>query len=212
MIVLYYLIAAAVVALDQLTKWLAVDYLKPEGSVPLIDGVLHLTYVENEGAAFGMMKNSRWVFMIVSAVAIAVLLIVIARYGKRYKFATFAVSMILGGGIGNMIDRLRIGYVVDFVDFRLINFAVFNVADSFVTVGAALLVGYLVMELVREGKAEREKKTLAAGASADVTDAAESDISGVGSAGNGEDVSDGDAGGDDPDEADDDTNGENDNG
>ncbi len=212
MIVLYYLIAAVVVALDQLTKWLAVDYLKPEGSVPLIDGVLHLTYAENKGAAFGMMENSRWVFMSVSTVAIAVLLVVIARYGKRYKFATFAVSMILGGGIGNMIDRLRIGYVVDFVDFRLINFAIFNVADSFVTVGAALLVVYLFMELVREGKAEREKKAIAAVASDDVTDAAESDNGSDVSAAGGEGASDGDAGPGDPGEADNGSNGENDNG
>ena len=81
MIVLYYLITALVVLFDQITKWLAVQYLKPQVSVPLINDVLHLTYVENEGAAFGMLKNSRWVFMIVSAVAIAALVIVIFRFG-----------------------------------------------------------------------------------------------------------------------------------
>ena len=143
MIVLYYLITALVVLLDQITKWLAVQYLKPQFSVPLINDVLHLTYVENEGAAFGMLKNSRWVFMIVSAVAVA-------------------VAMILGGGIGNMIDRVRIGYVVDFIDFRLINFAVFNVADSFVTVGAALLIVYLASEMIRESKKEKAEKAAAA--------------------------------------------------
>ena len=162
MIVLYYLITALVVLFDQITKWLAVQYLKPQVSVPLINDVLHLTYVENEGAAFGMLKNSRWVFMIVSAVAIAALVIVIFRFGQKYRFATVAVAMILGGGIGNMIDRVRIGYVVDFIDFRLINFAVFNVADSFVTVGAALLIVYLASEMIRESKKEKAEKAAAA--------------------------------------------------
>ncbi len=161
MIFVYYLIALAVVLLDQLTKRLTVEYLKPVGSVPLIEDVLHLSYVENTGAAFGIMKNSRWLFMVVSAVAIAVLIFVIAKYCRGHAFASVAVAMVLGGGIGNMIDRVRLGYVIDFIDFRLINFAVFNVADSFVTVGVVMLLCFLISEMVRESKAEKAAAAVA---------------------------------------------------
>lgn len=192
MIFIYYLIALAVVLLDQLTKWITVEYLKSVGSVPLIEDVLHLSYVENTGAAFGIMKDSRWLFMVVSAVAIAVLIFVIAKYGRGHAFASAAVAMVLGGGIGNMIDRVRLGYVIDFIDFRLINFAVFNVADSFVTVGAVMLVCFLLSEMVRESKAEKA----AAVAVEDVADADESD-----DANDADDAKDADKGGD-ADEAD----------
>ena len=158
-----YFIAAAVVLLDQLTKWLVVKYLMPAGSIPLIDGVLHLTYVENTGAAFGMMKDKRWIFMVVSTVAIIIIIVIIAKYARKNVFETVTVSMMLGGGIGNMIDRIRLGYVIDFIDVRLINFAVFNVADSFVTVGALLLIVCLVRELVLEKK-EKGAAACAAGA------------------------------------------------
>ena len=148
----FYLIAAAIVVLDQITKWAAVRYIMPSGTIPLIDGVLHFTYVENTGAAFGMMTDARWIFMITSVAAIAVLTVLIAKYASGYKFAVLCVTFILGGGVGNMIDRVRIGYVIDFIDFRLINFAVFNVADSFVTVGAAMLIAYLVREMILDAK------------------------------------------------------------
>ncbi len=161
-LILYYLIAAAVVVIDQVTKRLAVSGLSGIETYPLIDGVLHLTYVENTGAAFGMMKDSRWVFMVVSAAAIILLPIVIAVYRKRYPFACVCMAMILGGGIGNMIDRVTLGYVVDFIDFRLIHFAVFNGADSFVTVGEIMLVVYMILEFIRESKAERAQKLAAA--------------------------------------------------
>ncbi len=143
---------------DQVTKALTVKYLKPIDTFPIIEDVLHLTYVENTGAAFGMMKDSRWIFMTVSTVAIIAIGFVLYKYGREMVFASFCLSMIMGGGIGNMIDRVMLGYVVDFVDFRLINFAVFNGADSFVCVGAGLLMVYLIWDLVREAKAEAKKK------------------------------------------------------
>lgn len=166
-LIIYYLIAAAVVVIDQVTKRLAVSGLSGIETYPLVDGVLHLTYVENTGAAFGMMKDSRWVFMVVSAAAIILLPIVIAVYRKRYPFACVCMAMILGGGIGNMIDRVMLGYVVDFIDFRLIHFAVFNGADSFVTVGEIMLVVYMILEFIRESKAERAQKLAAAAADGD---------------------------------------------
>lgn len=146
------------VALDQLTKWLAVVYLQGKPSFPLWENVLHLTFVKNEGAAFGMLADHRWVFMIFSTVAIIGLSIYLFGFCKENKLVKLCFAMIIGGGIGNMIDRVALGYVVDFIDFTLINFAVFNVADSFVTVGAGILLFYYSREMYREVKAGQKKE------------------------------------------------------
>lgn len=155
---LYSLIILLGIAADQLTKWLAVKFLEPIPTKPLIDGVLHLTYVENRGAAFGMLADNRWVFIAISSVAIVALLFFLyAGYAQNRLYA-ISVSLIISGGLGNMIDRLALGYVVDFIDFRLINFAVFNGADSFVCIGAALLIIALIIDLVKEYKKEKQDK------------------------------------------------------
>ncbi len=143
------------VFLDQLTKYLTILFLKPLDTLPIIKDVIHLTYVENTGAAFGMLKNQRWLFMIVSTVAIIALLIYLFKKKTQPKLENLAIAFIVGGGIGNMIDRIFLGYVVDMIDFRLINFAVFNVADSFVCVGAGLLMLYVILSTVQEYKAEK---------------------------------------------------------
>ena len=144
------------IIVDQLTKLLAVKYLLPVGSVPLIKfgdvEVLNLTYVENTGAAFGMLKNAPWVFNTVSSVAIVIMLAYLFLGHAESTLSGIALSMMVSGGIGNMIDRLSLHYVVDFIDFRLINFAVFNGADSFVCVGAGLLILGLILEMKAEAK------------------------------------------------------------
>lgn len=145
--------------LDQLTKWLAVIYLEAVSTVPLWQDVLHLTYVQNEGAAFGIFSNQRWIFMVFSTLAIVGLSIYLFRFSPKNAWIRIPIAMIIGGGIGNMIDRILLGYVIDFIDFRLINFAVFNVADSFVTVGAFMIMGYLIVDIIRETKAEKQKKS-----------------------------------------------------
>ena len=147
------------VCLDQLTKWLAVVYLQGNSSFPLWENVLHFTYWENDGAAFGMLADHRWVFMVTSTVAIIGIGIYLFGFCKESNYVKISLAMIVGGGIGNMIDRIWLGYVVDFIDVRLINFAIFNVADSFVTVGCFALIGYFVAEFIREVKAERAKRT-----------------------------------------------------
>ena len=146
------------IALDQLTKWLAVAFLEGQPSFPIWQDVLHLTFAKNEGAAFGMLSNHRWVFMIFSTVAIIGLLIYLFRFRPKSRYVQITLAMIVGGGIGNMIDRVILGYVIDFIDFTLINFAIFNVADSFVTVGAFMLMGYLIWDMIREVKAEKERQ------------------------------------------------------
>ena len=151
------------VFLDQLTKYLTVLHLKPIDTLPIIEDVIHLTYVENTGAAFGMMKDARWVFMVTSTLAIIGILgyMIHRAYIKKEKMPwmeALSLSLIVGGGIGNMIDRTMLGYVVDMIDCRFINFAVFNVADSFVCIGAGLMILYLIVLTVKEYKAEKAAK------------------------------------------------------
>ena len=143
------LMIAAAVALDQWTKYLAVTYLQPIDTMPLIENILHLTYLENRGAAFGMLANHRWIFMILSTVSILLLLWWLLKERPKSWWITVAGAMITGGGIGNMIDRVAYVYVVDFIDVRAIDFYVFNVADSFVCVGCGMiLVWTLYMEMI----------------------------------------------------------------
>ena len=163
---LWLAIIVVTVFLDQLTKYLTILYLKPIDTLPIIEDVLHLTYVENTGAAFGMMKDARWIFMITSTVAIMAILGYMTyrthvQKDKMPWMEALALSLIVGGGIGNMIDRTVLGYVVDMIDCRFINFAVFNVADSFVCVGAGFMILYLIKMTVEESRAEKMAKTVA---------------------------------------------------
>ena len=146
-----------IIGLDQLTKMLAVSLLKPIDTFPILMNVLHLTYVENRGAAFGMLSNSRWVFMIISTVAILAMLVFLFS-GKVPLIYEIPLIFMAAGGLGNMIDRIALGYVVDFIDFRLINFAVFNGADSFVCVGSVLLVIAMIFDVDRENRKKKETK------------------------------------------------------
>ncbi|MBE6536707.1 MAG: signal peptidase II [Ruminococcaceae bacterium] len=156
--ILYSVIIAAGIFLDQLTKWLSAKFLSKVVTVPIIKNVIHLTYVENRGAAFGMFKDHRWVFMITSTVMIVGLLIYLYLGFAENKLYEISIAMIISGGIGNMIDRIALKYVIDFIDFRLINFAVFNGADSFVCVGAGLLIFALLRDIVKEWKEAKAKK------------------------------------------------------
>ena len=134
-----------VVLCDVLSKYLVVQLLLPlERSVTVIPGILDFTYVENRGAAFGMLSNSRWIFMTVSVVFIFVLIYVLKQKYSSNTLYTVSLCLFLGGGIGNMTDRVFLGYVVDFFEFTFVDFAVFNVADSAISIGAVLFVVYLI--------------------------------------------------------------------
>ena len=122
-----------------------------------VEDAVHLTYHMNKGAAFGMMADSRWIFMVISTVAIIAMGYYLYAGLSEKRIYTVSVAMIISGGIGNMIDRVAIGAVVDFIDFRIIDFAIFNGADSFVCVGAGILMLALILDIVREAK--EKKKT-----------------------------------------------------
>ena len=157
------MIIAAIIVLDQLSKWLTVINLDFGETFPVIEGVFHFTYVRNTGAAFSIFNkpDQRWIFMSVSSVAIIALFVYLWMNRKGSKLLCFAMSLIIGGGIGNMIDRCILKYVIDMLDFRLINFAIFNVADSFVCVGVALFAFAAVREEIKLIKKEKVAKELA---------------------------------------------------
>lgn len=158
MTVILIAVIAAVIGLDQLTKWLTVVNLEEYESFPVWQDVFHFTYVKNTGMAFGMLKDHRWVFMVFSTIAIVALIVYLFRFRPESRWMQVSMAMIIGGGIGNMIDRILLGYVVDFIDFTLINFAVFNIADSFVCVGAGIMILCLVLDLIKEIKLEKAQK------------------------------------------------------
>ena len=158
MTVILIAVIAAVIGLDQLTKWLTVVNLEEYESFPVWQDVFHFTYVKNTGMAFGMLKDHRWVFMVFSTIAIVALIVYLFRFRPESRWMQVSMAMIIGGGIGNMIDRVFLGYVVDFIDVTLINFAVFNIADSFVCVGAGIMILCLVLDLIKEIKLEKAKK------------------------------------------------------
>ena len=152
-----------IVGLDQLTKWLVLQNLPLGSSYEWIRKVVHFTYVSNEGAAFGILQNHRWVFLVVSSVAIVGLGIYLFGFCKQNWVVKISLAFLIGGGVGNMIDRLAFGYVVDFIELPwlwlpVINqyFPVFNVADSFVTVGVVILAVSMIRDAVREEKEKRQ--------------------------------------------------------
>lgn len=134
------------VALDQFSKFAAITWLQPlpQGDFALWPGVFHLTYVQNTGAAFGMLSGAKWLFIVVIAAVVVVLTVLLIKRRGLHTLLRVGMSLIIAGGIGNLIDRIFRGYVVDMLHFKLINFAVFNVADSCICVGVALLIIYLL--------------------------------------------------------------------
>ena len=137
-----FLLGIVLIFLDQYTKYLAVKFLKPGGPVTLIRNVLELRYLENRGAAFGMLQNRQWVFILFACVCV----IACCWFGFRLAVADrnramrICLAVIAAGAAGNLIDRVSKGYVVDFIYFSLIRFPVFNLADVCVSLGTAALV------------------------------------------------------------------------
>ena len=157
-------IIAGVVAVDQITKLIVVKTIPVGETIDLISGVFRFTHIKNTGAAFGMLKDARWVFILLSLVGIAALVAYLVKFRPNEKLLYIPMSMIIGGGIGNMIDRMFFGEtfgngaVVDFLDFYAFGELwtwIFNVADACVCVGAALMMIYLVLDIIRD---EKKKK------------------------------------------------------
>lgn len=156
---MYYIIVILGVLLDQVSKYFVVENLKGQGSLELIKDWLYLTYVENSGAAWGLLSGKRGFFIIFTLLVFGGLIYILTS--KKYqlnKIYKLSLALILSGGLGNFIDRLRMGYVVDFIFSPLngiYNFPVFNVADIFITIGSGLLIIYM---LFFEGKKDEDRQ------------------------------------------------------
>ena len=139
------LFAAGAVALDQWTKALTVANIPMYADVPFWDGLFHFTYVRNFGAAFSSFQGQQWLFALIFAVFTVFLLVDLKKNVMGFKpFERWCIAAVWAGGLGNMIDRVRLGYVVDMIEVEFISFPVFNVADSFITCGCVLLVAHLI--------------------------------------------------------------------
>ena len=169
-------IAILAVIADQVTKYIVVENIDFKGTVPFIPGFMSFYHTRNTGAAFSMFSDQRWVFMVFSFISMGLIIFILIKEYKRHKLLNLALAMVLGGGIGNMIDRIRLEYVVDFFKTEFMDFAVFNVADCFITVGAVLLGVYVIFfEPKVEKRLKAEKEALAAASAvaetgAEVTD------------------------------------------
>jgi len=133
-----------VVAADQVTKYITIHYLKPLGSVTVLEGIFNFTYVENRGAAFGILQNQRWFLIVLPLLIIAAIIVYLIAHRKEGLLARICLSVILGGAIGNLIDRIVYGFVVDMLQAAFIDFPVFNVADTAVVCGTIVLAFQLL--------------------------------------------------------------------
>ena len=152
------LFAAGIVAADQLTKYLTVSNLALGERIPFLPGLIRFTYVQNTGAAFSSFEGQQWLFALIFVVFTVLLL---WEYFKKpmpfSKLERWCIAAIYGGGLGNMIDRVRLGYVVDMIETEFITFPVFNVADCFITCGCILLMVSLVLVNKEFWKDEKKK-------------------------------------------------------
>ncbi len=148
------LLMGTLVITDQLTKYMVVNMLMPVGSVPVIGDFFKFTYLENRGAAFGIFQNQRWIFIVLTFAILAVLLWISFKYEIKSKMLFASLVLVAAGGIGNLIDRIFLGYVIDFISFSFFP-PIFNFADCCITVGAVML---LVSMIFIKNPAEKKIK------------------------------------------------------
>ena len=154
----YCLFAAVIVAADQWTKYLVVENIPLFAYAKAIPGLFHFTYVQNTGAAFSALEGMQWLFVLIFVVLTVAILW--EYFKKPLAFSTFerwCIAAIYGGGLGNMIDRVRLGYVVDMIATEFIDFPVFNVADCFITCGCIAMMVSLVFFNKSFWKEEKEE-------------------------------------------------------
>lgn len=142
-----YMVFIGILAIDQLTKYFSVEYLQGQKPIVIIDNFLQLNYVENYGAAFGIMQNKQWFFIIATFIVLVGIIIYMKTNNKLTFSMRLSLVLIASGALGNLIDRIRLGYVIDMIDVNFGNFydyPVFNVADSAIVI-ATIFIMYLVI-------------------------------------------------------------------
>lgn len=136
-----FLTAFSIVLIDQLTKFLIKANFQLNESIPIINNIFHLTYINNFGAGFGILQQQKWILVFISIIVIGLIFYYLDKIKEKELLLQVLVGFILGGTTGNLIDRLYYGYVIDFLDFQV--WPIFNIADSFVTIGVIGLIIYL---------------------------------------------------------------------
>lgn len=160
-IIISVVLMLVVVGLDQLSKYLIISNLELHESIEIIPGIFNFTYIQNRGAAFGSFDEHRWIFLVLSTVMIVAILAFLFWKKPQDKLLLASLILITGGGIGNMIDRVCLGYVIDFLDFCAFPnlwMWIFNVADACVCIGAGMLALWMILDTVKETKKEKAAK------------------------------------------------------
>lgn len=164
------LFCSALVGLDQLFKFLVIEYLKPIEYIDLINGVLRFRYVENTGAVFGSFATQTMLLTVFSVVLLVFTIAFLIKNKDKSKFVNVCLLLMIAGGLGNIIDRIRLKYVVDFIEPVFVDFAVFNFADCLITLGAFALIGYLLVDIIKDFKKTRETKVVSVNTDTDSSD------------------------------------------
>jgi signal peptidase II len=141
------IITILIIIIDQIIKMLIVNNFSLFENIPLIKNVFNLTYVQNEGAAFNLFNGNTLFLIIMTLIVVTIIFLIIKKLNKKEKII---YSILLGGIIGNLIDRIRLGYVIDYLDFKLINFPIFNLADICIVVSIGILVILSILEVKNE--------------------------------------------------------------
>ena len=137
------IVGAVLIIIDQIIKYFVSAYLQPVGSVSVIDNIFSLTYVENKGVAFGMFSDMRWIFVALTSILLVIIIFYMFKKRPKGKFFYVCAALIIGGGIGNLIDRIFYGYVIDYLSLSFFP-PVCNFADYCITAGTIMLVIYLL--------------------------------------------------------------------
>lgn len=153
------LFCIVLIIIDQVTKLLVVEFLKPIEYVDVIDNILRFRYVENTGAVFGSFATQTLLLTVFSVILLGITVYYLIKNRDKSKFVNICLLLMISGGIGNIIDRVRLNYVVDFIEPLFVNFAVFNFADCLITVGAFALIIYLIVDLIKDVKKEKGNKS-----------------------------------------------------
>ncbi len=163
-VILPIVFCAVLVAIDQAVKFLVIEYLKPIEYLNVLDGILRLRYVENSGAVFGSFATHTFILTVFSVILLGFTIYFLVTNKSKSKFVNFCLLLMVSGGIGNIIDRIRLHYVVDYIEPLFVDFAVFNFADCLITVGAGMLIIYLIVDIFKDAKKDKTVEKAADGA------------------------------------------------
>lgn len=143
-----------IIAIDQVTKYFAKSALYPDKAKDFINGFIEFRYAENTGMAFSMFSGARWFFVVLTAVVVIAMTVYMFKKCQNNLWLYWTIGVLIAGAVGNLIDRVLLGYVIDFINPTFVNFAVFNIADCAVTLGAVSLVAYLVFDMFKKDNKE----------------------------------------------------------